>query len=113
MEPTWKEQGCHIFKNNNIQSVYSLILHDDEPELTLELKNPLQEKPEMVDSILSFFFPEPVRVIKNPEGVEELRYNSSVMEVGKIYKVEWSGRQYGIRKTSDDVEVLRFYPDES
>ncbi len=55
--------------------------------------------------------PEPVRVIKE-NGVEEMRYNSSAMELGRIYQVLWNGKMYGLRKTEGEVEILRFYPDD-
>ena len=41
-----------------------------------------------------------------------MRYNSSAMELGRIYQVVWNGKMYGLRKTESEVEILRFYPDE-
>lgn len=55
--------------------------------------------------------PEPVRVTKE-NGVEEMRYNSSAMETGRIYQVLWNGKMYGLRKTESEVEIMRFCPDE-
>ena len=68
------------------------------------------EKPWSPPHNTPLHIPEPVRVIKNGEA-EEMIYNSSVMELGKIYQVRWKGRMYGLRKTESEVEILRFYPD--
>lgn len=56
--------------------------------------------------------PRPVLVIKGEDGMEEIRYNSAVMDLGRIYQVVWNGKRYGLRKTETEVEILRFYPDD-
>lgn len=109
MEPTWSEPTYYRRpESNNLHSVYSITLSEDEVQ---ELRDKIQEKLEVPYTIMSLHLPEPVRVIKNPDGVEEMRYNSSVMKPDQIYEVVWNGRQYGVRKTTKDVEILRFYPD--
>jgi len=110
MEPTWRESTYYRRpESNNLHSVYPITLSKD--EFIQELSNKIQEKLEVPPTIMSLYLPEPVRVIKNPDGVEEIRYNSSMMKPDQIYEVVWNGRQYGVRKTAKDVEILRFYPD--
>ena len=107
MEPTWTARDYIRMEGDNANSVYLLRAKGDEWEVVVRF----ERKPRPPYSI-PLLLPEPVRVIKGKDGREEMRYNSSVMERGKIYQTEWNGRQYGLRKTGSEVEILRFYPDD-
>lgn len=55
--------------------------------------------------------PKPVYIIKDEEGDENLMYNSSAMESGKLYEIDWKGERWAIRKDDKNVEFLRFESD--
>ena len=116
MKPICERQNYTLFKNSNLNSLYSFTVIDDEPEKLLELSEiflSLQYFHDIYDQIspMQLQFPEPVYVIKEGDR-EEIRYNSATMELNKIYEIEWNDKQYGLRKTDKEVEILRFYPDE-
>jgi hypothetical protein len=56
--------------------------------------------------------PKPVYVQKNVRGEDEgIVYNSLVMESGKQYEVIYKGEKWALKKTSTDVEFMKYYPD--
>ncbi|MCJ8306701.1 MAG: hypothetical protein HRU07_06590 [Nitrosopumilus sp.] len=112
MKPTWEIQEYYPLQNNTQQSVYSFYGSDDDSEYLLELTKIFQVMLEENHPIGTLSLPEPVYVITDGDN-EEIRYNSTVMELDKIYEIEWNDKQYGIRKTDKEVEILRFYPDEA
>lgn len=47
------------------------------------------------------------------DGEEQLVYNSSQMEIGKLYEVEFKNEFWALRKTNKEVEFFKFQPHES
>lgn len=43
---------------------------------------------------------------------EDLIYKESDMDLDKLYKVKWRGKQIALRRTKNGVEMLEFVPDE-
>lgn len=112
MEPSWKKSAeYYCLESNTSHTVYNLIITEEDKEIRLGKENIRQEKFEENHHIGTILLPEPVYVIK-VNDVEEIRYSSAFMKLNKIYEIKWNQKQYGIRKTDKEVEILRFYPDE-
>lgn len=104
---SWVGRDSFPLSGDNANSVYLLTPKGSEWEVAVRFEKNTGGSWASIPLSL----PEPVRVIRGADGSDDLRYNSSVMELGKIYPVTWNGKRYGLRKTARDVEILRFYPD--
>ncbi len=52
---------------------------------------------------------DPVYVRQTLDG-EQLVYQTSMMEKGKLYTVDWNGEKHVLMKTEDRVEFYKFIP---
>ena len=112
MEYTWKDQYIPpTSENYNLQSIYELVLNDSKEPCKIE--KILYKADVTCGTFISLTFPKPVYVTKKQNGTQELRYNSNLMELEKIYPVTWNDKKYGIQRTHDGVDILRFYPEQT
>lgn len=107
MDLTSSKSEYFSIDGDNANSVYLVTPKGEECDVVVSF-----ERKSSNPAVVPLLIREPVRVTKGDDGREELRYNSSVMQMGKIYQVMWNGKPYGLRKTESEVEILRFYPDD-
>lgn len=53
----------------------------------------------------------PVYVEKGENGNESIIYNSTQMKLGEMYKIEFKGEKWALRKNNKTVEFMKYYPD--
>ena len=42
---------------------------------------------------------------------QQLYYDSNLMEVGKLYEIDWEGQKWALKKTERDIEFMKWEPD--
>lgn len=57
------------------------------------------------------YIPSPVYVRRNEAGEEVVVYRSNLMELNKLYEIEWQGEKWALRRTERDVELLKGEPE--
>ena len=97
MEYTWKDQYIPpTSENYNLQSICELVLNDSEEPYKVEKM--LYESDVIYNTLILLTFPKPVYVTKKQDGTEELRYNSNLMKLEKIYPITWNGKNMEYKK---------------
>jgi hypothetical protein len=66
----------------------------------------------LVNEPVQLKFPKPVYVEKDASGEEIIVYNSSRMEIGKFYEIDYKGEKWALVKNEKTVEFKKFYPAE-
>ena len=49
--------------------------------------------------------------VKNVDGVEQLVYNSRMMEINKQYRITWNNEEFVIVRNENNVDFYKFFPE--
>lgn len=100
-EPTWKSNKSQKrLENRNIGTIFPLTQVERKTELVMD--NAFNY---VIDR---YTMPKPVYI----KG-EQLVYRTSVMELNELYPIRWKDEDYALRKTEQNVEIFKFYPDKN
>ena len=112
MQLTWEKTHYKSSQSYTMNSAYVVDKRDLDENREVGERDIKTVYQNMLEPVSVFGFSKPVYVIQH-NGREEIRYNTAHMELNRVYPVEWNGGRYGVRRTENDTELFRFFPDQA